>query len=75
MRRVGAGAAAVDGGYVLLDVGDLAGEDVGAGEVGHDVAGVEEDDARGEEEGFVEVVGDEEDGFGRRFGRRGRGGL
>ena len=53
----------MDGGHVGADVGVGGVEDFGGGEVGDDFAGVEEDDALGEVEGFVEVVGDEQDGF------------
>ena len=54
----------VDGGDVGVDVGvgGLCRTSSG-GEVGDDGALVEEDDAVGEVEGFVEVVGDEEGGL------------
>jgi hypothetical protein len=53
----------VDDRNVGADVGVGGVQDFGGGEVGDYFAGFEEDDALGEVEGFVEVVGDEQDGF------------
>ena len=53
----------MDGGDVGADVGVGGVEDIGGGEVGDDLAGIEEDDALGEVKGFVEIVSDEQDGF------------
>ena len=38
-------------------------QDFGGGKIGDDLAGFEEDDALGQVEGFVEIVGDQQDGF------------
>jgi hypothetical protein len=61
------GRRAAEGLGIGLDVGldfGLRGvEEFCGGEIGEDAAGVEEDDAVGEIEGFVEIVGDEEDGL------------
>ena len=65
----------VDGSDVGLDVGIRGGQDFAGGEVGDYGSSVEEDDAVGEVEGFVEVVGDEEGGFAEAGEEVAEGGL
>ena len=57
------GERSAEGLDVGADFGLGGAEELLRREVGEDAAGVEEDDAVGEIEGFVEVVGDEEDGL------------
>ena len=63
MRLAGALGAAMKGVDVGLDRGICGLEKLVRGEVGDEAAFVHQHDAVGEIEGFVEVVGDQEDGF------------